>query len=113
MNDRGAIGEMGRLGCIDMQVADCMHACMHALMYAGMRVCVVHMYVCMNVCMNVHTHAHMYVCMNVCMNVHTYARTQLPQAPTRRHTQSLTDLLLTGQTQLPRDAETTGCGAPL
>ena len=88
---------MGRLGCIDMQVADCRHACMHALMYAGMRVCVVHMY----------------VCMNVCMNVHTYARTQLPQAPTRRHTQSLTDLLLTGQTQLPRDAETTVCVAPL
>ena len=70
---------------------------MHALMYAGMRVCVVHMY----------------VCMNVCMNVHTYARTQLPQAPTRRHTPSLTDLLLTGQTQLPRDAETTVCVAPL
>ena len=95
------MGEMGRLGCIDMQVADCRHACMHALMYAGMRVCAVR------------TYAHMYVCVNVCMNVHTYARTQLPQAPTRRHTQSLTDLLLTGQTQLPRDAETTVCVAPL
>ena len=70
-------------------------------MYAGMRVCAVR------------TYAHMYVCVNVCMNVHTYARTQLPQAPTRRHTPSLTDLLLTGQTQLPRDAETTVFVTPL